>query len=46
VLQAEYSNVDKGVKKRSVQRNYGRWVHNVVKKAQDAAQNNENEELY
>jgi predicted alpha/beta hydrolase len=44
VLQAEYSNGDKEVKKR-VQRDYRRWVHNV-KKAEDTAQNNENEELY
>jgi hypothetical protein len=29
-----------------VQRDYKRWVYNVVKKAEHVAQNNENEELY
>lgn len=32
--------------KKYVQRDCKRWVHDVVKKADDAAQNDENEELY
>jgi hypothetical protein len=45
VLQAEHLNVVKEVKK-GVQRDYKRWVYNVVKKAEHAAQNKENVELY
>jgi hypothetical protein len=45
VLQTEHLNIVEEVKK-GAQRNYKIWVYNVVKKAEHAAQNKENVELY